>query len=172
MQHSGPHRHIWAGIAAPGSDQGKGCFRLSLSESSIKSKDWKQYSKNWQAGGCKSLAFQGSMVLSASYRLGVLRLDSDLRDAEWETLNASECGLPLRDVGKLETVEAIAADKNSKVIMAGGISGVYRSSDSGLHYSKCSHKESKDEVRIPSNWLLYSGDHEIEIISENEASRD
>lgn len=172
VQHSGPHRHIWAGIAAPGSDQGKGCFRLSLSESSIKSKDWKQYSKNWQAGGCKSLAFQGSMVLSASYRLGVLRLDSDLRDAEWETLNASECGLPLRDVGKLETVEAIAADKNSKVIMAGGISGVYRSSDAGLHYSKCSHKESKDEVRIPSNWLLYSGDHEIEIISENEASRD
>ena len=172
VQHKGPHRHIWAGIAAPGSDQGKGCFRLTLSELSINSKDWKLYDKDWKAGGCRSLAFKDSMVLAASYRLGVLRLDSDLRDTTWETLNASECGLPLRDVGKLETVKAVAADEKSEVVMASGISGVYRSTDTGAHYSKCSQKEYKDEVRIPANWLLYSGKHEIEIISQNETPRD
>lgn len=172
VQHTGPHRRIWAGIAAPGSNQGKGCFRWTLSESSVNPEGWKPYFKNWKAGGCKSLAFQGSMVFAASYRLGVLRLDSDLSDPKWETLNASECGLPLRTVGKLETIDAVAAGENSKLILAGSVSGVYHSTDAGLHYSKCSHKEFTDEIRIPSNWLLYSGDHEIEIISENEASRD
>ena len=170
VQHRGPHRHVWAGIAAPGSDQGKGCFRWTLSESSENPEGWKAYFNNWKAGGCRSLTFQGPMVLAASYRLGVLRLNIDKQDATWETLNASKCGLPLRDVGKLETVDVVAATENSKVIMAGGISGVYHSSDAGLHYSKCSHKEFREEVRIPSNWLIYSGNHEIEIISENEAS--
>ncbi len=171
VQHSGPHRYIWAGIAAPGSDQGKGCFRWSLSDSNKKTDDWKAYSLNWRAGGCKSLTFLGSLVLAASYRLGVLRLDSDESNPAWETLNASECGLPLRDVEKLETIDVVSVNEKSNVIMAGGVKGIYRSSDTGLHYSKCSQKEFNDEVRIPPNWLIYSGAHEIEIVKENEASR-
>lgn len=170
VQHRGPHRYIWAGIAAPGSNQGKGCFRWTLSESVMNPEGWKAYYKNWKAGSCRSLAFQDSMVLASSYRLGVLRLDSDSRDAQWQTLNASECGLPLKDVSNLHTVNVVATSENSEIIMAGGGVGVYRSSDIGLHYSKCSDKEFNDEVKIPTNWLLYSGDHEIEIISENEAS--
>jgi len=117
------------------------------------------------------LTFYDSIVLAATYRLGVLRLDSNLRDPSWETLNASDCGLPLRDVSKLETIDVVAANEKSKVIMAGNNSGVYASSDIGFHYSKCSHSEFKDQVRIPSNWLLYSGNHEIEVISDYEASR-
>lgn len=171
VQHKGPHRYVWAGIGAPGSDQGKGCYRLTLSESAIKSKDWKLYADNWSAGGCKSLAFQNSMVLAATYKLGVLRLDSDLSSPAWKPLKASECGLPLREVGKLETITCVSAENSSNVIMAGSTSGVYRSIDAGLHYSKCSNKEFKDEVKIPSNWLLYSGDHEIEIVCENETSK-
>jgi Baseplate J-like protein len=163
VQHKGPHRYLWAGIAAPGSDQGKGCFRWALSESAVNPEGWKAYSRNWTAGGCRSLAFQGSIVLAASYRLGVLRLNSDLHSPEWEMLNASECGLPLKDVGKLETIDAVAGAANSGVIMAGGTLGVYRSLDSGLHYTKCSQHEFSDEVRIPPNWLFYSGTHEIEI---------
>ncbi len=162
-QHKGPHRYLWAGIAAPGSDQGKGCFRWVLSDSSVNPEGWKAYSRNWTAGGCRSLAFQGSIVLAASYRLGVLRLNSDLHSPEWEVLNASECGLPLKDVGKLETIDAVAGAVNFGVIMAGGILGVYRSLDSGLHYTKCSQHEFSNEVRIPPNWLFYSGTHEIEI---------
>ena len=165
VQHKGPHRYLWAGIAAPGSDQGKGCFRWTFSESAVNPEGWKAYSKNWAAGGCRSLAFQGAFALAASYRLGVLRLNSDLHNPEWETLNASECGLPLRDVGKLETIDAVAGAVNSNIIMAGGILGVYRSLDSGLHYAKCSRHEFSDEVRIPPNWLFYSGTHEIEISS-------
>lgn len=165
VQHSGPHRYIWAGIAAPGSDQGKGCFRWTLSESVVNPEGWKAYAKNWHAGGCRSLAFKGTTVLAASYRLGVLRLGADLMNPSWETLNASECGLPLRDVGKLETIDAVASDKNTETVMAGSISGIYRSSDNGVHYAKCSHKEFSDEVRIPSDWLFYSGEHEIEIIN-------
>ncbi|MER0204869.1 MAG: hypothetical protein DU480_13690 [Nitrosomonas sp.] len=172
VQHKGSLRYIWAGVGAPGSDPGKGCFRWTLSDSTINPEGWKGYSKNWKAGGCRSLAFYGSTVLAASYRFGVLRLNSDLLDAEWETLNASECGLPIRDVGKLETIDALAANENSKMIMAGGVLGVYSSSDVGLHYSKCSYREFTDEISIPPNWLLYSGDHQIEIIAQNETSRD
>ena len=169
VQHSGPHRYIWAGIGAPGPDPGKGCFRWTLSESAINPEGWKAYFKNWQAGGCRALAFQGAMVFAASYRLGVLRLNADLLDAAWEALNPS-CGLPLKEVNKLETVDTVAAGRDSGVVMAGGVLGVYRSSNSGLNYSNCSRKEFNDEVRIPSNWLIYSGDHEIDIISEDEAS--
>lgn len=165
LQHKGPHRYLWAGIAAPGSDQGKGCLRWTLSESAINPEGWKAYSKNWAAGGCRSLAFQGSMVLAASYRLGVLRLNSDLHNPEWETLNASECGLPLKDVGKLETITTVASAVNANVIMAGSMLGIYRSLDGGLHYAKCSQHEFSDEVRIPPNWLFYSGTHEIKINS-------
>lgn len=165
VQHKGPHRYLWAGIAAPGSDQGKGCFRWTFSESAVNPEGWKAYSRNWTAGGCRSLAFQGAFVLAASYRLGVLRLNSDLHNPEWETLNASECGLPLRDVGKLETIDTVAGAISSSVIMAGSILGVYRSMDNGLHYAKCSQHEFNDEVRIPPNWLFYSGAHEIEISS-------
>ncbi|SEN41001.1 putative baseplate assembly protein [Nitrosomonas marina] len=163
VQHKGPHRYLWAGIAAPGSDQGKGCFRWAFSESAVNPEGWKAYSRNWTAGGCRSLAFQGAIVLAASYRLGVLRLNSDLHNPEWETLSASECGLPLRDVGKLETIDTVAGAVSSNVIMAGSLLGVYRSLDSGLHYAKCSQHEFSDEVRIPPNWLFYSGTHEIEI---------
>ncbi|MFW5443974.1 MAG: baseplate J/gp47 family protein [Methylococcaceae bacterium] len=170
VQHRGPHRYLWAGVGAPGSD-GKGCFRWTLSDEPGNSNDWKSYFKNWKAGSCKSLTFNGSIVLAASYRLGVLRLDSDESNPAWETLNASECGLPLRDVGKLETVDVVSANENANIIMACGATGIYRSADVGLQYSKCSYKEFNDEVRIPSNWLLYSGVHEIEIISENETSR-
>ncbi len=165
VQHKGPHRYFWAGIAAPGSDQGKGCFRWTLSESAVNPEGWKAYARNWSAGGCRSLAFQGSMVFAASYRLGVLRLNSDLHNPEWETLNASESGLPLKDVGKLETINAVAGSANTNVIMAGSILGIYRSLDSGLHYAKCSQHEFSDEIRIPPNWLFYSGTHEIKINS-------
>lgn len=165
VQHSGPHRYVWAGIAAPGSGQGKGCFRWTLSESAVNPEGWKAYARNWHAGGCRSLAFKGETVLAASYRLGVLRLSTDLIDPSWEMLNASECGLPLRDVGKLETIDAVASDSNTQIVMAGSISGIYRSADSGLHYSKCSKKEFNDEVKLPVNWLFYSGEHEIEIVN-------
>lgn len=171
IQHKGPHRYIWAGIGAPGSDLGKGCFRWTLSESTMNPEGWKEYSKNWRAGGCRSLAFYGSTVLAASYRYGVLRLNSDIPDAGWEILNASECGLPLsRDLGKLETIDAVAANVNSNMIMAGGIVGVYCSSDEGMHYSKCSHTEFMDEISIPVDWLFYSGEHQIEVIAQNETS--
>lgn len=168
VQHKGPHRYLWAGIAAPGSDPGKGCFRWTFSESAANPEGWKSYAKNWQAGGCRSLAFEGAMVFAASYRLGVLRLDSDALEPPWETLNASTSGLPLREVNKLETIDAVAVNRNSKVIMAAGVFGVYRSINIGLNYAKCSQKEFNDEVKIPSNWLIYSGDHEIDIVSENE----
>lgn len=169
-QHSGPHRYIWAGLAAPGSDQGKGCFRWTLSESIVNPEGWKPYFGNWQAGGCKALAFLGATVLAASYRLGVLRLNSDRKDAAWESLSASSCGLPLRDVGKLETIDALAANTAANIIMAGSTSGVFLSSDGGSRYSRCSNKEYREEVGIPPNWLIYSGDHQIEIISDYETA--
>ncbi len=171
VQHRDPHTYLWAGVAAAGTDPGKGCFRWRITGSAESPEGWRAYHKNWQAGGCRSLAFQGSKVLAASLRLGVLRLDVDARDPAWEAPDVG-CGLPLRDVGRLQPVDAIANDANGRVLLAGGIQGVYRSTDQGVRYEHCSSKEFSDEVTLPETWLFCSGEHKIDVVSEDEAQRD
>lgn len=171
VQHRGPYRYLWAGIAAPGADHGKGCFRWLLTGSTEGPEGWRPYHKGWKAGGCRSLAFQGSKVLAASLRLGVLYLDVDVRDPEWEAPDVN-CGLPLRDVGRLQPVDVVASARNNEVLLAGGIAGVFSSSDQGLQYKHCSQNEFRDEVTLPETWLFYSGEHEINVVRENETERD
>jgi hypothetical protein len=170
-QHLGPHRYLWAGLAAPGTAPGKGCCRWRLTGSTESPEGWRGYHHNWQAGGCRALAFQGSTVLAASLRLGVLRLDLDSRDPRWEA-PAINCGLPLRDVGRLQPVDTVATDPSGRLLFAGGITGVFRSKDSGVRYEYCSMKELSDEVTLPQTWLFCSGKHEIEVLSEDDTKRD
>jgi hypothetical protein len=169
VQHRGPHRYLWAGVAAAGTAPGKGCFRWRLTGSTEESAEgWRPYSGGWDAGGCRSIAFQESLVLAGSLRLGVMRLDVDKRDPKWESPDVS-CGLPLRDVGRLQPVDVVASDPDGRIIMAGGVEGIYRSEDHGVRYQLCSGREFSDEVTLPRTWLFCSGEHHLTVVNEDAA---
>ena len=82
-------------------------------------------------------------------------------------------GLPLREAEHLfYPVETVAGDAEGKLILAGGPGGIYRSKDQGASYITCSSKVFFDRVTLPPTWLFCSAEHEIEVVSENEADRD
>ncbi|MBI3560628.1 MAG: baseplate J/gp47 family protein [Gammaproteobacteria bacterium] len=160
-------QYLWAGVAAPGEQPGSGCYRWRLTGSVENNEGWRPYNKAWKGGSCRALAFQQSRVFAATSRLGVLRLDVDAQDPAWQVPDVS-CGLPLHEVGRLEIVDSVVNDPDGTLVMAAGIKGIYRSQDNGINYNKCSLREFTDEVSLPRTWLFCSGDHEIEVVSEDE----
>ncbi len=171
VQYDGPRTFLWAGLAASAGDAGKGCLRKELLDTDNTLQEWRAFGDKWDGGSCRGLAFQGSFVLAATHRAGVLRLDVGKRDSYWEVPDV-RCGLPLRDVGRLHPVDGVAADPQGRLVLAVGVEGVYRSMDRGLHYEMSSRREFENEVRIPENWLICSGDHEIEVTSGDDKRRD
>lgn len=166
VQHRGPHRYLWAGVEAVGDDPGKGAFRWTLTGSANSPEGWRAFDKGWRAGGCRWLAFQGSIILAASLRRGVLRLDVDARDANWISPEV-DCGLPLRDVGRLEPVDTVTSSPDGEVLLIGGGEGVFRSEDHGVTFQPSSSREFTEEVTLPKTWLFCSGEHEIKVEEEN-----
>lgn len=172
VQHRGPDRYLWAGVDAPGNAPGNGCFRWRLTATAQSPEGWLPFRKNWVAGGCRSFAFQDSIVYAASFRRGVLKLDTDAHEPEW-TEPAIDCGLPLRDRERLhQPVDAVMTGRDGRRVMAAGNAGVYCSDDQAARFHNCSSKEFADEVTLPTTWLFCSGEHDIEVVSEDESQRD
>jgi hypothetical protein len=65
-------------------------------------------------------------------------------------------------------VDALAADPRRSIVLAAGKTGVYRSRDGGQRYGSCSQKVFTDKVTLPPNWLFCSGEHDIEVVTEDE----
>ena len=172
VQHRGPDRYLWAGVDAPGNAPGSGCFRWRLTGTAESPAGWVPYRKGWAAGGCRSFAFQDSMVYVASFRRGVLKLDTDVKEPEWIEPSL-DCGLPLRDRERLhQPVDAVMTDREGRLVMAAGNAGVYCSEDQGEHFRNCSCSEFADEVTLPTTWLFCSGEHDIDMVGEDEARGD
>jgi hypothetical protein len=172
VQYDGPRAFLWAGLAAAGGgDPGKGCYRKELLGSDSAEQEWRPFADQWDGGSCRGLAFLGSFVFAATHRAGVLRLDASKRDSQWLVPDV-RCGLPLRDVGRLHPVDAVAIDPGGHFVLTGGIEGVHRSSDEGVQYVESSRKEFEDDVRVPPTWLVCSGEHEIEVVSADASRRD
>jgi len=166
-QADGPRRFLWAGVAASGSEVGKGCFRRELTSAD---ESWVLFDKNWKGGSCLGLTLVGTKTIAATHRAGVLWIDSARAErAEWQTPDV-RCGLPLREGDRFHRVSDVAADPEGRLILAGGPEGIFRSKDGGRHYERCSSKEFLDNVTLPETWLFCSGEHEIEIVSQDEAS--
>jgi hypothetical protein len=171
VQEQGVRSFLWAGVAVGSpSEPGKGAFRLELRGSADAPEGWQAFGKNWKGGTCWGLAFEGGNVLAASHQAGVLRLDSAAADPSWVAPEIG-CGLPLRDAGRLQPVRAVATAPGRKVLMAGGPVGVSLSRDNGVHYEPVSNRELSDKVTLPETWLFCSGEHEITVVSEDEAAR-
>lgn len=170
VQHQGAQRYLWAGAAAVGDDPGKGCFRWTLTGSTNSPEGWQSFHQDWQGGGCHSLAFQDNKVFAASSRRGVLHLDLDVREPRWKSPDVS-CGLPLRDMGRLKPVEAVASNPEGRVLLAVGVEGIYRSDDQGDRYVDRSGREFSETVQLPGPWLFCSGEHEIEVVNEENETK-
>ena len=160
-------KYVWAGFGAPGNQPGIGCARWRLTGSAENS-TWNQYSKEWKGGSCRSLAFMGANIFAATSRLGVLSINVDAQDLTWKIPDVN-CGLPLREVGQLELIDTVATDPDGMYVMAACVQGIYRSEDQGNKYEHCSGKTFSDEVTLPKNWLFCSAEHEIEVVTEDEA---
>jgi Baseplate J-like protein len=169
VQEDGTRQYLWAGaFSAGGDDPGKGCFRWELRGTEPSPDGWQSFNKGWSGGSCRGITFSGGLVLAATHRAGVVRLDPRANNPTWQALEVRS-GLPLRDQGRFHPVTAVAFDVRTKLIMAGGIEGVYSSKDNGNKYDSASAKVFSEKVTLPDTWLFVSGEHDITVVSENEA---
>lgn len=169
VERDGPRSFLWAGAAVTGgNDPGKGCFTWELRGAQDPPEGWQGFGKGWNGGTCRSITFVGKKVLASSHRAGVLQLDAHTRDAPWQTSDVG-CGLPLRDPGRFYPVLALTANPQGSLVLSGGVRGVFRSSDAGQTYTSASNKIFADKVMVPATWLLLSGEHDISVVSEDEA---
>jgi hypothetical protein len=169
VQVRGARSFLWAGTAAAGTeDPGKGCFRWELRGNDDPPDKWRPFNKGYTGGSARSLAFLEDLILVASHRKGVLQLDTSKVDAAWQE-PAADCGLPPRDLGRFQPVEAVAVDPNGQLIMAGTALGVYRSMDKGKKYQSVSSLVFADKVTLPPTWLFCSDKHKVSVVREEEA---
>lgn len=173
VQQEGPRAYLWAGMAAPSAGEpGTGCSSWELLASGDPPEGWLRFGRNWTGGSCRGLAFQGSRILAASHHRGVLRLPARRGDAGWEA-PALECGLPLRAAENLfQPVDAVAVDARGALVLAGGQLGIFRSKNGSADYESVSNTVFLDKVTLPPTWLFCSGEHDIQVVSEDEAERD
>jgi hypothetical protein len=167
VEYQGPRAILWAGLYSAGADEGTGCYRRELRSLESVQDTWHAYSTNWEGGSCRSLALLGSTVVAGTHRAGLRWLAGD----RWqpEQLNL-ESGLPLRGREYLfYPIDALAADTRGQFLLSGGPRGVFRSLDAGETYENCSRHEYTDKVALPQTYLFCSGEHEIEVVSEDEA---
>jgi hypothetical protein len=171
VQYDGAQSFLWAGIGAVLGDPGKGCSCWQMLGSQDPPEGWQSFDKNWLGGSCVELAFQRDTILAATFDGGVLWLEKRSDQESWHAPDIG-CGLPQGNrEHPLQRVDALATDPQRDVILAGGKAGVYRSRD-GKAYLPCSRKIFEDKVTLPPNWLFCSGEHDIEVVTEDEKGRD
>lgn len=166
MQKRGPHHFLWVLLNKMPNQTGNACYRRHISMSGDDHEGWIQLSAGWEAGNCYSLAFNGSLVFSASENHGVLSMDMDRKTPEWKTLTRDE-KLDLEAITRLGDPEQVVANPKNDLIMVAGKKGVFLSKDKTKTFENCSRSYYSDEVTLPKNWLFCSSKHEIEVEMEN-----
>ena len=167
VQRDGPRAFLWAGVAVESpTDPGSGCHSWTLGAQDPV-EGWVAHKKGFEAAGsCRDLAFQGEKIFAATHHGGVMWLDSRADDAIWHMPDVNS-GLPLRDPSRFHPVDAVAANPDGRVLMAGGIKGIVSSRDAGVSYQLSSRREfTIEDVTIPPTWLVCSDVHDLEVASE------
>jgi hypothetical protein len=166
VQYDGPATLLWVGAGEPDPRRpGQGCHRARLFESDLR---WQPVGAGWVGGTCRGLALAGSTIVAATQSGGVVRLDTAAPTPSWQTV-AVDCGLPLRDPGRFDPVDAIAATAGQ--FMAGGVKGVYRSTNA-IDWAVSANQSTVDLVTVPDTWLLCSGEHDIKVVRSDAPSGD
>lgn len=164
---------LWAGLAAPRPDDpGRGCMRWELRGEQDPPEGWVAFNQGWKGGSCRSIAFLGASVLAGSHHQGVVYLDASGGVTAWKAPDVN-CGLPRRSEQFLfQSISAIATPPppRAALVMAGSTPGIFRSTDGGKTYQSLSNRDFIDKVTLPETWLFVSGEHDITVASEDEAS--
>lgn len=172
IQRSGSRTFLWAGLGVDQiQDKGTGCKSWELIGSQDPPDGWVAFSNGWLGGSCTALAFAGDSVLAGSYEGGILTLPGHVDGATWSPSDVRS-GLPRGTTKEqlLERVDTIAATPDLSLIMEGGLSGLFLSTDSGKTYSVRSSRTFTDFITLPLDWLFCYGNHAIEIRSNDEPS--
>jgi hypothetical protein len=168
VQKDGPRSFLWAGLAAAsGADPGKGCLCWELMGSADPPDGWRPFDKGWDGGSCLALAFSGSTVYAGSHRVGVLWLDASRPGVTWKRPEVGS-GLPLREAERLfQPVYALATSPKGAPLLAGGPDGVFRRPAGSERYEPVSTREFTEKVTLPPTWLLCSGAHALEVVTDH-----
>jgi hypothetical protein len=169
MQQDDVRTFLWGGVTVAGNEPGKGCFRWELLGDTPPGAATNMI-KGWVGGSCHGLAFTEKLAFAATHDKGVLWLDLDKgSQASWNA-PLVESGLKLRDDNRtFQPVHAIAASPPDNLAMAGGPAGIFASNDGGTNYRFCSARVFMEKVTLPETWLFCSGEHKVEVVSEDEA---
>lgn len=169
VQYDGPVTYVWAARAVR-SDTESGCARLRVDDLTAADlagagNRWGVLSTGWTGGSCWKVSFGGTKAYAATQTGGVLGLDLTRPDAGWVAPGINS-GLPRRDdPPRLEPVRSVAAAPDGSLVLAGGPSGVYRTTADDRTYESCSAREPRDLVTLPPTWLFCSGEHVVEVES-------
>jgi hypothetical protein len=164
IQYDGPATLLWVGAGeADSTKAGQGVFRARLFEADVR---WEQLAGGWTGGTCWDLAFSRDSAYAVTQSGGLLSLALAPGSATpaWQAADVNS-GLPLRDRTRFVALETVAVDRSGSPALVGGGSGVYRSVD-GEHWVMAAGRETTEAVTIPDTWLLCSGEHDIEVVSE------
>ncbi|GHF45148.1 hypothetical protein HNQ07_002223 [Deinococcus metalli] len=167
VQRDGARAFLWAGLAAVGDEDGPGCRRWELRGQEDPPEGWVTLNAGWQGGSCLALAFTPDAAYAASHHMGVASLPLAAGTPSWVT-PAVDSGLPLNDQRRFDRVRAVAAAP--QLVLAGGPWGLRLSHDAGQTYHPVVPESGADAVTLPPTWLFCSGAHDIEVISEDEAT--
>ncbi len=174
---------LWAGTTVDtGAEPGNGLYRYELRGTQDPGKGWTHFNGNWAAGSCHGLAFVNSGILAATHKNGILRLvNPDKPNPVWQNSDVNS-GLPQQKLGRFAILACIAANPNGTLMMAGvneddqpGVrKGVYRAPDQDADFPQwqfgfASPNTFTDQVTLPESWLMVSGEHDIQAVSEDEA---
>ncbi|MFC7243141.1 putative baseplate assembly protein [Catellatospora aurea] len=160
VQLDGPDTILWVGTGTTDPRKpGKGCYRARLFEADVR---WQELSAGWTGGTCWGLDFVDGTAYAASQSGGVLQLDTTAAAPQWESPSVN-CGLPLRDRTRFEPVRTIAGGSH---VFAGGNRGTHVVAAPG-QWRSAADIELRQLVTIPPTWLLVSGEHDIEVVTED-----
>jgi hypothetical protein len=163
VQREGPRAFLWAGLMVEyATDPGGACRSWEIGDEDPPD-GWVAHGAGWNAGSCTGIAFAGSAVLASSHHGGVLWLGSRDAGARWRTPGV-DSGLPLRDAGRFDRLATVASAPDGGVVIAGGGRGVVVTRDRGTSYTVCRRILTTEDVTVPPDWLLCSGDHQIDVV--------
>lgn len=165
VQYDGPATLLWVGAGeADVAKPGQGVYRARLFEADVR---WEQLAGGWTGGTCWELAFSGDTAYAVTQSGGLLRMALAPASSApaWQPADVNS-GLPLRDRTRFVAVEAVAVDRSGSPVLVGCGKGVFRSLD-GQRFTAAAGRETTEAVTVPDTWLLCSGEHDIEVVSED-----
>ena len=174
VQSTGGRNYLWASIGAQAGEQGEGAQRLELrADGAQDPAGFTRFNIGWQGGSCEGIAFADGLVVAGANRGGVLTLDTTAAAPAWVQAKP-DSRLPIRDterffevVGTVAAAPAAADALNpAPTILAGGVRGVYRSTDLGKSYLPVSASKFTDYVPLPARWLYCTAEHSVTIVQD------